>query len=523
MIELVGTIRYESGVSFNAQRSFENGQHGDVLRRVRPPGRSASESLALIGSFAFLGRLDEATALWAARGEALQPAQRARARFAIAVAYTRISKFKTARRWLRENLDDAACAKCADVFQGLAVYQYYFGRFEKAAGHAKTALSLAIENGDAYIHAFAIDLYGHALVQTGRRSLGLQKLSEARALAGRRDATDPFAVASLLYEAEAGYRPQTIVPELETLIGTFKADDSYTRANLTLELARQLTIRGQWARARQILDAISPAIYAFQNRRQETLLLLRLGELAYRTGDGHAAHHFVQSARRCLSKIADSAYEVRVLGLDAKIEKRFFGREPAPEHQKRLAELSELNPKSTGARIYRRGLGLATSVAAGDDLLGDLLDRAMSTSDQRETALAELRERGYLGLLPDVMGWTPGRPTLSLLADGNWIAVSSSGVFASVSALTPLSARLLRALAKGATRKSQLVKAGWTYTYDPLRHDPMIYTALATLRRSLGPVDRRRLGPRGVRSRDRDDRRTRSRAARARSTDRGIG
>ena len=59
-----------------------------------------------------------------------------------------------------------------------------------------------------------------------------------------------------------------------------------------LELARQLTLRGEYARARALLNSESSKIYAFGNRRQELVLQLRLGELALRQGDIFAAEHF---------------------------------------------------------------------------------------------------------------------------------------------------------------------------------------------------------------------------------------
>ncbi len=469
---------------FSAQTAFENGQHRDVVSKIRTPGKTGTETMALIGSLSFLGRVEEASELFSVRLRALSHKERSRARFAIAVAYTRISKFKSARKWLKANLDEPASATFADAYQGLAVYHYYLGNFQKAADAAKKALSLAIKNGDSYIHAFAIDLYGHALVQTGRRSQGIQKLVEARQLSGRTDANDPFSTAKLVYEAEAGHRPTTIMSELEAAIELSGHDDSYTRSNLTLELARQLTLRGQWSKSRQLLDAISPTVYRFQNRRHEALLQMRLAELSYRQNDGASALHFIQAAHRCLLRIADRAFEVRVLGLEAKIERRLFAREPDATLLNRLKELSESNPRSMGARILARASKTELKMRSGEDPLGDLLDRA---ARDPKRYIRDLIEQGYLGLWPEASGWR-GEATLAILEDGHWLAVSADGVRYSSASLTPLTTKLLRELSKGTRTKADLVRAAWGYEYDPLRHDPMIYTALATLRRTLESV-----------------------------------
>ncbi|RYZ67080.1 MAG: hypothetical protein EOP05_18215, partial [Proteobacteria bacterium] len=236
--------------SFDARRTFEEGRHQDVAQKVQSPGKTSAEAMALIGSYSFLGRLEEARQLWNSQNARLSPEEKSRARFALAVAHTRISKFKFARLLLKESLACKVAARLPDVYQGIAVYHFYLGNFGKAALQAKKALGLALDLGDTYMHAFAIDLYGHSLVQTGKRSAGLRKLAEAKQLSKRTTAPDPFTTAKLLYEAESGHRSASIVTELEEAIALSASEDSYTRANLTLELSRQLTLRGEWLRAK---------------------------------------------------------------------------------------------------------------------------------------------------------------------------------------------------------------------------------------------------------------------------------
>ena len=453
----------------NARLLFEQGHHRDVVDQVSMPGRTNEDSMALIGSLAFLGRLEEAVEVWSLRSKALKPAQRSRARFALALAYTRISKFKTARKWLRESLDESR--ELPDVYQGLAVYHFYLGNFEKAAKNARLALNLAIKLSDSYIHAFAIDLYGHSLVQTGQRSAGLAKLKQARELSNGH--ADPYTPAILNYEAEAGLRASTIVSEIEKQISEIRTEDTYTHANLILELSRQLTLRGQWSRAREALDSVSSLVYAFRNRRQEATLQLRLAELAYRQGDFSNAMHFTQAARRCLNKIADAAYEARVAGLERKIE-RAQGRTPAAE--------PSVEGASMAARISQRARGIRRA-SAGDDPLGDLLDRV---SENPSGNASELLKAGYYGLWPEAAGFKAGHSALVILDDLKWVAVSREGVIACDHSLSSMSYKILRLLARGTVGKERLVKEAWGYEYDPARHDSMIYAALAALRKAMG-------------------------------------
>jgi Tfp pilus assembly protein PilF len=466
---------------------FEQGHHTDVVDSIAFPGKSREESAALIGSLAFLGRLEEAVEIWNLKSKGLLPNERSRARFALALAFTRVSKFKSARAWLKGSLDEEACREHADVYQGLAVYHYYLGNFEKAALNARRALNLAIKLSDSYIHAFAIDLYGHSLVQTGKRSVGLAKLAQAQDLAKKKGASDPYTPARLAYEAEAGLRASTIVTELEEQIANLRTEDTYTKANLILELSRQLTLRGDWAKARTLLDSVSSLVYAFQNRRQEALLQLRLAELAYRQGDASAATHFLQAARRCLHRIADSVYETRVLGLEHKIERRLLGREPSAESLARLAALSDPSSASINTRIALRTklVTLQSPIHPGEDPLGDLLDRVAKNPGENAS---ELLSVGYFGLWPEAAGLKLGDSALVILDNLQWVAVSREGVHASENELSQMSYKILRLLSRGTVGKDQLVKEAWGYEYDPLRHDPMIYTALASLRKGLGTV-----------------------------------
>jgi tetratricopeptide (TPR) repeat protein len=471
---------------FDAVAAFELGRHLEVVERVLAPGGPPEETMALIGSLAFLGRLDEALAFWNVSRDRLTPLLRARARFAIGLAFTRVSKFKSAREFFSENSKDRECRGCADIYQGIGIFYYYRGQFKKTAIYARKSLRLALENGDNFIHALAIDLLGHTLCQSGRRSVGTRLLSQGQKQAGVSGEHDTLSAERLFYEAQAGMRPEAIVAEIRDMIATRGANNSYTRANLILELARQMTLRGEWAEARKLLNDEAANIYAFENRRQETTLQLRLAELSYRQGDGPGAMHILQGARRCVDIICDRSFEIRVLGLEAKVEKNLFGHEPSTNQQARLRELSREFPNSTNTRIVNRTRGKIEKILPdGEDPLGDLLDLV-----SRDPSLGanELLKRGYLGLWPEAAGIRPGEERMIIFESGHWLGLRKSGVVKSVSALSQTSRKMLQALSLGVQNKERLLKNVWGYHYDPLRHDAMIYAALTALRKSLGEM-----------------------------------
>ena len=473
-------------IKFDAKSAFELGRHREVLERTKWASASSPASAAYIASLASVGQTDDAKVLFEERMEKLKPADRARARFTLALAYTRLSRFKLARKLLLENRDDPKCKDLPDVFQGIGIYYYYTGRFQKSASFAKRAMKSSLARQDDYIHALATDLYGHALVQTGHRSAGIRLLEQARTKSKTTGASDPFSTERLIYEAEAGLRPESIVTELQTVLEAGPAETFYTRANLTLELARQLTLRGSWQEARQLLDREAPSIYSFQNRRQEALLQLRLAEIAYRQNDAPSATHFLQAARRCLKKVVDNAFEIRILGLEQKVERRLLGREPNEQSSARMLALSKICEGAMSARILARTTsGPAPESPHGEDPLGDLLDLVSKSPRQ---GLRELLSKGYLGLWPEAKKLATTDSQLVILENQRWLTIDRGGVKMAAAALSPTSKKILRVLALGKTDKEGLIKSVWGYEYDPLRHDATIYAALAALRKALGPA-----------------------------------
>lgn len=471
---------------WSARRAFERGELRAILEKIPPPGKTSEDRAALIGALAFLGRWAEAEELASSLGT-LAPSDRARARFCLAVAFTRASSFRKAVQRLKEGRADAECADRPETFQAAAFYFYFLGDFRRAIRWGRRSLRAALAVGDSFIHLAALDLLAHSQMQLGRRSSGL-RLFEVTAQMAAEKGYSTLALSSRLaklrYEAEAGYRADTIVGELQEALASLAPVDTYSRANLVMELTRQLTLRGRWAEAKQLLDLEAPSIYSFQDRRQEATLQLRLGELAFRQGDLPSAMHFTRSARRCLHKVADKLYEVRVLGLEGKIQRILMDSEPPPADTARLRELSEARPSRINTQILARaGAAPEPASTSGEDLIHDLF---LDLARDRGQGLRGLIDRGYLGLWPLVAGLRPGEEVLFIDDRAHVISVSARGVSRSDEAWAALPLKLLRRLARGHAGKEELIREVWGYEYEPLRHDSLIYAGLGNLRRLLG-------------------------------------
>ena len=467
---------------------FHKGEFQKILGLIPTPGRTSEEVEVLIGAMSFLGRYEEAVDLWTLREKALSSEEKVRARFSLALAALRASHLRSAKRWFLENHKTAPPEVRDFASQGVALHEYFMGKFTDAAKWGRRALRSAVENGNSYTQFLATDLLGHAYVQMGRRSEGLRLLGQAVNLAlnsGRANTAESIEVEKIIYECQFGWQGAQGATRIKQLTDNLHAQSSYTRGNLQLEGARQLTLTGRWREARQLLDHAAFSIYQFGLRRQELTLQLRLAEVAYRQSDFASVLHFLQAARRCLNHVADRTFEIRILGLEIKLD---VARGMTYKENPRLARLLELSEKYSDSVnhqiLARKGLWSQSDERPAEDKLHDFLSIAAISPDQ---ALPQCLENGWLGFIPELRGETTAGPRLIVLQDqSSVISMSQEGVRHLPQALSAQSHRVLWSLKNGLQDKEKIVSAVWGYRYDPLRHDSLIYSAMTNLRKGLG-------------------------------------
>ena len=475
-----------------AQRQFESGDYQLVVRSLSPAKKlTGDEATALICSLAFLGQHFEAVDYWKAYQESLTAIQQGRCRFALGVAFTRVSKLKVGRQFFRDNLRESKKVRAlsAYAFQGAGFYLYFIGRFNEAHSFAKKASLAALKLKDNYVRFLAIDLLGHSEVQLGRRGEGLRLMKQAAKLAltyGNKNFAAAFDVASLIYEAEAGARPLTIERELRESLKDLSVQDSYTSGNLLLELARQLTLRGRWSEAKELLSTASSAIYNYSNRRQEFVLQVRLAELSFCQGEHFLTEHFIQAAKRCLNVVADKAFEVRLLGLEMKYLTEVNRKVPRALVD-RLLDFSENHGSHINEQIlYRQKLISSAKTSRQDDPLHQLFLKNLRNSD---LAASEALELGYLGLWQRFKGLSSGAKYFVVLPDQqSFVLVTPSGNYLSEQSLSRQQLRILQSLQTGEKTKEELLREVWGYEYDPARHDSLMHSNVAKLRKAIEPV-----------------------------------
>lgn len=340
---------------------FLEGRYLEVLAQTVDSGRAWNKAHSpwVVGALSFTGRIDEARTLANINQSGLKRSELIQTRFFLALGLIRISAYSEARHELSLNVQTLR-TKLSDretffVYQGLAFYRYFCGRLELALSSSLKALEAATKADFIYGKILASDIRGHVLIQTENVDEGLKYLSEALKLAklhNNQALTNATEISILTYEAQYGIESKKIVEKLKRKLKKLHSDDTYSKATLLLELARQLILRANPKEVAPLLDEASRLIYTFKNRRQEALLNIRWASLTHQQCEPYRALSFAQSALRSLDLQVDKSLELMALGMQLKIVQDLN----LPDREKELLNEIERKSRHTSGQIHRRML-----------------------------------------------------------------------------------------------------------------------------------------------------------------------
>lgn len=474
---------------------FYQGEYAQVLAKTYED-RSEIDHQNLnfiIGSLSFLGRTHEAEAFYLSQKSNFTDTQKAYAYFFMAVGLTRRSLYNKAKRCLLLNRKLSKRLNHENpeikflVEQGISFFLFYFGEFEKSLKWSQKALSSAMITQDFWMKSLSYDLLANNLIHTGQIHEGLRHFEQAIKFSSKLKntaLTEAIEVSHLIFRCEYGIDVQKSFNELENKLFSLGNKDGFTNANLVLEYARQLTLRGEWSVAQKKLAEISSSIYQSQNRRQEARLNLRWAEIFYLKNEATTALHYIRSGKRCL-EFVDLTYEIQFLGLEIKIYKNLKKIMHLSELTKRLLELSQKYKSIKNENILSREYNIKNSlVQSSDDMIHQLLLKASENPESAKKIILETNFFSWIYLFFDVL---PGKKYILLNLEPKSITcVTANGFLHKPNELTTLAFKILSTLSEGYTTKEDLVNAVWGYTYDPLRHDSLIYSSFSSLRKIFG-------------------------------------
>jgi len=475
-------------------REFFAGRYAEIVAASVDAGVAFDEldTAFVVGALTFVGRIEEAELCLASlrmRRTTPPPRTLVAAHFFLGVAHARGGDFETAHRLLvvgaRARARDPDVWNASFVFQGLACFRYFTGRYRAAARHGLRALRAAHAVGFAYVQMLANDLRGHALAQIGQYRAGIGLLEQAKSSSERLGfGMNAYAVECSIasYVAESVARPEAL-ERIEALLGR-RAHDSYSKRTLLATLATQLALRGRGRDALRALDAADADALAKDTRRAKlSNVVARLHVLRWSAGALACAALLAQSGELVdegdialrAELLGFEAYVAQSLGQSARREAAIRSLEAllrATEHHRARAALEQLGAISLRQRAFP------------EDELTPLLQAV--TAGER-SLLPKLLALGLFGPIPELLGFAPGKRIIVLVSE-DAVLLEDLGDIQVRGNPPRWFATLMRLLGKGVASKQAIVSALWGLrAYRPERHDSLIRTTIHRFRALLAP------------------------------------
>lgn len=476
------------------QKQFLEGRFSEVIKCFDDSKDLQKNPSALpywIGSLVFHGQWDKAHALFSTKK--LPLSDLIACRFYLALGAIRNSQYQIGRSFLIENRRSVSTKtkplELFFVYQGIAFYRFFSGRFSQAKKAAEKSYKASIEADFTFGEILSKDLLAHALVQTGQVRLGLRYFEETLQLAKQVHNVwmgPAIEIAILKFKAQFGIQVQKDLKNLEDAFEKIETRDIYSKGELLLELIRQYILRGQFSKAEEALSTAADIIYKNQNRRQMALLNLRMSYVLYLQSQNTQSLHLLRFAEQNIDPVIDLNLWTQINGLKLLLLEALDKKTEAVALQKQL----NLKTMSSQNQIHKKIISRRNKKnlqfsPRGEDPIGDLLDNVAA----KETLAAQkILESGYYGLLHKCYQLPFGTQCLIFdLHPGTLVLLDKGNVFLQKQGVNSVLRKIILLIKDSPQSKEQLVQEIWGYSYDPLRHDTLIYSSINKIRKLLSP------------------------------------
>lgn len=480
-------------LDMSLREEFLRGEYGEIVQRYDRGSFVASktskkrETPWIAASLALMGRIDEALEIeTVTRASVKEPI----ARFYIIVALIRSSEYELAQSELTSFLRETRLGVTSGemnarfyVFQALGFRAFFEGHYKKSLYWSQKAWGLALKVGGLHERVLSADLRGHCLIQMGDFEAGLESLEVALDVAkrfGNKSHVRALRAALAIAEVQHGYRTKE---ELRQLLTESLSSDSYTSANVLIELVRQENLMGRYRQALKIVSQTRPLIKRVRHKRQMASLAVREAYSHFRLGDLKRALDILLMAENKL-EARDRAVLIEVKGLKFQVLKA-MSTKSEKEVSKTFSEVKRLAHEVRNHRSLSFVRRWETSQKAG--ISQAPIDRWIHGVTDYHIR-RELLERGYLDFFSKLFGEAANDAVLLELVSGTVLFRVRSELEAGEDRFSSSLRRGLLILARERRTKEELLQLVWGYQYDASRHDTLIYTFIRRLRLALGPL-----------------------------------
>jgi hypothetical protein len=452
----------------------------------------------VIGSLTFLGRIDDALALWKRDKKKLGSCEQALCHFVLGIGLIRVSRYDEGKQFIGMNLrfmrssskDQKSEAEIIAFYamQGMAFYRYFQCRYLSALFFAQKAWSNSFSQNFSFGQALAADLKGHALIRVGQVAQGLNILEKAGKIAkkiGNGGLLDNIVSSISYYHATFGLNEGNAVAAQKAMIASLKGEDNFSLVAAKTELARQLTLIGDLDNAEKELNHAARVVLVSGNRRQKITVKHRLAFTYYLKGQQEECLRLLLEAEEELDRNFDLHLLLMIEGLRLKSTKD-KNSAAFKITEKIVSELTVKTGVGIGRNILWRDTGEGEPTMPGDDPLGDLKHLTRRGFPAPFADIEKLVSAGLLVFLPEIMPFQLGSRVICVdLIPGQLFIFDRGNVFKSPVRVSGLLKSLIVSLARGGKQKPELVETIWGFNYHAIRHDPMLYALINRLRRVM--------------------------------------
>ena len=497
---------------------FASGKHSEILELTLDDPlwqKQKSDLPWIMGALVFLGKLDEAEALYQlifAKGDtsAASADQAALAHFFLSLGHARVSAYPRASAEIRKifHLRHSSSLARFCFWQASAFNWSLSSRYFRSRSSATFALKHSVLAGHPFFRLISLDLLGHAFVRTGEVSQGLAKFTEAQNLArkiGNGGFLESLEVSHLIFKVMHSADTSANITLLKTKLEKVKVEDNYTKASIGLELVRQLTLSGNLMEAEANLQSIRERIFRFGHRRQKATAFHRHAQILRLRGQWEECFSHLDQAEKELDFKKDLSQKLEISGLRLQVQKELSSVSRA-ELNPRIAALFKAHEKKHSLKSLEKevlrltqltGSGVARSwwsrhkgqtSTASDDDVGTLLSQLLSfkREGQLQSAFDALLRAGALSLFPEFLCRPRGETALHLGFSRN-VGIWEGNVFCLKGKLGSFSKAFLKLIEGGSpVGKKEVVESLWGFRYRPEIHDPKVYVLVSRVRASLG-------------------------------------
>ncbi len=445
-----------------------------------------------IGSLVFSGQLEKALILF--RKKSLSASPMCACRFYLALGLIRNSQYNEGRSLLVENLlylktrgGRAEPRQKFFIYQGIAFYRFFCGRFSQGKKYAELAFSNAVADDFLFGEMLSKELLAHSLVQTGHVHLGLRYFAETLRLAKKHRCwlAPTIEIAVLKFKYQFGLQLDKSLIPLEEALDKIETRDVYSKGELLLEMIRQYILRGQFTKAEQTVEKASDIIYKSQNRRQMALFNVRMSYVLYLQANYTQALHILRFAEQNVNQTIDLNLWMQISGLKIKVLKELKKTQESDHLFMELNAKSNQSQSTVHKKMLARMSKKSHTFSKGEDPIGDLLDE-VATGNAKAPEM--VLKSGYHGLLHKCYNLPFGTQSLIFdLLPGTLILLDKGNVFLKSKSLNSVLRKILTLLKDAPKSKEVLVREVWGYDYDPLRHDSLVYSSINKIRHLLNP------------------------------------